>query len=708
VKTEYKKNGSRLPEHQMRQLQRGFELDQRAARQRELDEKKRAAKKKREEKERKEREARRQIGVGLATQLAGYSHTQRRLKSGMEAFVKMGKRGEGNGDKMRAMECEEEKEFREKLEKIAQVVDREPWDDEDNDVGEVEGLDVKVGKMPELIQVVDGGAGGVESLIDDDLDDETLLEAHDLVMSDAGEDVLELVPARLPSPPLVAKRLLQHPMHRTGDAEFVRLHGPVNKALEGLLEQLPGPLIELLSIDSSMNERTWKPPPSLLHKLSPIGLPSHRLRIKVGCLVTLLQDANTKKPLKSLPKHPLPREQPHGSLLRVMRVEKDMLECLVLDGRLEGTIMNLARVPFEARYRNDAQTSFRRVQFPIRIATGYIPPSTSQSTPQSSLLQSSFSTPCPPAQATKQSDGFKKPASSLPKPKPVTAPTPVFKIPGMPASKLADPPAPRKNEEPVLSMLLDGWDDFLDSGTQIARELSMDNPKAQRTPTTISSIFDDCDITLEDLEEIDLSQHMAPKVQEQISKKPATKMKHPPKSLSPVMNLRPQHVAPKGNKQDNRPVLQTKPPPKEPDPVARHIARKPPEPYKQNNRIAVINAKPPASKPLHPTIPTPLNQRPHTTPALRPLTPRPNPPASNLKRKAPFHEQQGPVKKQHVQQSVRPIAKPKSSVVNNVSTKSFDNVPTKSFGSFSEFGLSTQDAVYFFDDDEFSSSGITV
>ena len=91
---EYKKNGARIPEGQLRQLERAVVLDERAARHREQEQRKRIAKQKREEKDRKEKAARKQLGVGLATQLAGYSHTQANMKSGMEAFLGFRKRRE--------------------------------------------------------------------------------------------------------------------------------------------------------------------------------------------------------------------------------------------------------------------------------------------------------------------------------------------------------------------------------------------------------------------------------------------------------------------------------------------------------------------------------------------------------------------------------------------------------------------------------------
>lgn len=68
-----------------------MELERRADVIRQRDTRRREATKKKEEKEVKEKEARMQQGIGLATQLAGFSGTQMRMKRGMEAFVRYGR-----------------------------------------------------------------------------------------------------------------------------------------------------------------------------------------------------------------------------------------------------------------------------------------------------------------------------------------------------------------------------------------------------------------------------------------------------------------------------------------------------------------------------------------------------------------------------------------------------------------------------------------
>jgi len=432
AKTQYKQNGPRLPDHQRKQLERGHELDVRAARLREAEDRRRAAKKKRDERGDKEKAARKQTGVGLATQLIGYSHTQAQLKSGMEAFLGLKRRNE-------EQQRNKDRELAKKLDEIAHEVEKEPWDDD---------MHTSFG----------------EQYVDADLDDETLLGAHDLVMSDP----------IAPSAP--------QPMPPKDEADFTRRHGPINRAVESILDRLPEPLVELLSQDMSMKLPAWDPAPALLHKLNPLGLPPHRLRIKVGSIVSLLRDLNTSSQLSK------------SQHLRVLRVEADRLECLVLHGQLEGTKAFLTRTPFLAKFRNDGAYPFQRTQFPIRIATDYTKPSEGTSSSLSNR----------PNMASDHRSDPTKNAS--------------FKLPGLPASKSAPAelrkPVPTSNPPvPSKAVILDGWDDFLESGTQIARELSAEVVEAPcLPPVTITSASitqnlpplstQDFDFSIDDLEDV--------------------------------------------------------------------------------------------------------------------------------------------------------------------------------------------------------------
>ncbi|CAG5179648.1 uncharacterized protein ALTATR162_LOCUS9391 [Alternaria atra] len=403
LKKQYKQSRPPLNERQRKQLELDFELDQRAACAREAEERSQAAKKKREEGEAKEARARKQIGVGLATQLIGYSHPQEQLKN--------------------------------------------------------DATDMAI-DLPEL------NKSSGEQWADDGLDDDSLLEAHDLLLSGSVEGPQAVVhplpmPAPAPSTTLTPPVALAppKPLFQKDTPDFIRTHGPINKAIEAVLDKLPEPLLELLSQDMSLRTPDWDPPHALLHKLNPIGLPPHRLCVKVDCVVSLLGGSNTSS------------QSPKSQHLRVLRCEKDRLECLVLDGQLEVTKIFLTRVAFHAKYRNFDEHLFQRTQFPIRVAADYTPSSLLRDTSQTGFKLPSIRGCMPPASFPR------KTTPPVAKAKLQADQRTGFTLPGLPASKsssfLPSKLIPTNISTTLISQsMTDGWDDFLESGTQIARELA--------------------------------------------------------------------------------------------------------------------------------------------------------------------------------------------------------------------------------------------
>jgi len=608
-------NGPALPERQQRQLARDAELEDRALRLREQDKRRKAATKKREEREKREKEVRKQAGVGLATQLIGYSHTQAKLKSGMEAFL--GIKNRRDEERRKDEEKTKELEVAKQLEALMEDEAKEPWDE-----------DEAAFDMPELIT-----AGG-EQWIDDDLDDDTLLGVHDLIMSDPVEDPTDI--QQPPAPISIPEVPKCSPSKESSD--FVRLHGPINKVFESILDNLPEPLIELLSQDSSTKPIIWDPAPSLLHKLNPPGLPPHRLRIKVGCVVTLLRDLNSSSQLSK------------SQHLRILRREKERLECLVLDGQLEGTKTVLTRVSFSARHRHDAACEYERMQFPIQVAKNWVLTGAGKETLGSS---STFKLPSRLGQAPQPTRVPKKlPAPNIPTPQPTTTTNPNFKLPGLPASK-AKHPTPSEPPDPPSCFLLDGWDAFLDSGTQIARELSSkpSSPIANTSPALIAHSLpslsaQDFDFELDDLDD-----------EFHVKSPPTEADKSIPTSMPP----------PKTPKLHS--YTRPKPPRKSPFPRTDHP----------------VTSKHKTSHP--PPPPQPASKRKTMDAAIASGPPQPKRLAS--------HQPSG---------LAVPYVPAKPTIV-------APRVGLKSLESFSEFGLSTQEAVSFFDDDEdvgFGSPSIAV
>lgn len=514
AKKAYKKNGAAISERTHKQLQRGYELEQRAARERENEQRRKLAKEKRIEREKKEEAARKQTGVGLATQLIGYSHTQANLKKGMEAFLGIDK-SKREEERRRMDEAKRrEEELARKLEAIAQDIEREPFDDDD-DIDDAL-LDLPVAAVQDV--------GG---WVDEELDDDTLLEVHDLVVSDPIEgpvhERISETPRSATAPPTSQRRTSSENQHvpnvplaesvspeppkqdtTKADIEFIRTHGPVNKALETALERMSGDIIELLSQDTAPVASNWAPAHGLLYKLNPIGLPPHRLRVKVGCVVVCLRDLNTSSQLSK------------SQHVRILRVENDRLECLTLDGQLAGTKTVITRVPFQAKYRNDDKFPFIRVQYPVRVATDYISTDLPHDVQPSAFKLPSINGKVRPPTLVK------RPTPPAGKAKSQASSNPSFKLPGLPASKVqasnsSKSAAPAQPAAPML-VALDGWDEFLESGTQIARELANESTPIHplpENPAKMSDVADpapplstqDLDFSLDDLDDEPPSRH---------------------------------------------------------------------------------------------------------------------------------------------------------------------------------------------------------
>jgi hypothetical protein len=315
---------------------------------------------------------------------------------------------------------------------------------------------------------------------DDDDDDESLLKAHYMLMSDQVEEHQVVarqppVPAPFVTPaPPVAPSPPKPPVQKY-TTDFIRTHGPINKAIEVVLNKLPGLPIEFLSQDMSLNVRRWDPPQGLLYKLNPIGVPPHRLRVKVGCIVSLLRDLNTSSQL------------PRSQHLRVLRCKNDRLECLVLDGQLEERKTFLIRVPFRAKYRDSDQHPFQRTQFPIRVIDCSLS-SLPRETSQTGFKLPTILGRVPPTHLPT------KPAPPVAKAKPQANKNSGFKLPGLPtlisySSLPSKPPPTSIPTPPIPPFCIDRWDDLLESGTQIARDLAteMDPHATHRSQCTIAA-----------------------------------------------------------------------------------------------------------------------------------------------------------------------------------------------------------------------------
>lgn len=170
AKAAYKKGHSTLSEAEAKRIERLEVLERRACRVKLSEQRRKEAERKRVDKEERERQARRQLGVGLATQLAGYSHTQAKMKGVMEAFVCKGKRKrelEGVGELEGAV-----------AKKVKEEIKAEPWDDEEMDDLLLRSDGPEALESPNhSVEADTSPSTSPDPWEEDDIDDATLLDA---------------------------------------------------------------------------------------------------------------------------------------------------------------------------------------------------------------------------------------------------------------------------------------------------------------------------------------------------------------------------------------------------------------------------------------------------------------------------------------------------------------------------------------------------
>jgi hypothetical protein len=252
---------------------------------------------------------------------------------------------------------------------------------------------------------------------------------------------------------------------------------------------------------------------------------------------------------------------------------------------------------------------------------------------------------------------------------------PGFKLPGLPASKKPIS-KPLLNDKPAASAPLyvnDGWDDFLDSGTQIARELSTEffaaKPKMQIPDTSRPSIShtlpplstQDLDFSIDDLDDSPVSA--------------ATNLADGKSSNNSAMHMPlPSVNAPKadfaGFAQSTSGIGNPMKPSRQ-----HHAGKRPPAPVK-----TIRKQQQPARVCLNIDLAT-------LTPSQRPSSVSDRP---GLKRKTP------PLPSRGQQPSLKRPCAASSRSMTTSSTRVKQN-PTAGFG---DFGISTQEAASFFADDE--------
>lgn len=109
------------------------------------------------------------------------------------------------------------------------------------------------------------------------------------------------------------------------------------------------------SIDDQSDEDQQNYSIEFLNELSPGGMPPHKLNLKIGAIVMLLRNLNTKRGLCN------------GTRLIVKELKPNLIIAEVLTGSAEGQIVFIPRIDL-APTNTDLPFVLRRRQFPIKLA----------------------------------------------------------------------------------------------------------------------------------------------------------------------------------------------------------------------------------------------------------------------------------------------------------------------------------------------------
>ena len=140
---------------------------------------------------------------------------------------------------------------------------------------------------------------------------------------------------------------------------------PLNETVfrinDDIFNKLPGEEHVYLSADTAHEEdeaiTDSTCPVEVLNKQTPTGMPLHRLRLKVGCLVMCVRNINPSQGLSN------------GSRLLVLELQANLIMCEILDGTFAGNKCFLSRVDIDSdKSEGRPCIRFIRRQFPIRLA----------------------------------------------------------------------------------------------------------------------------------------------------------------------------------------------------------------------------------------------------------------------------------------------------------------------------------------------------
>lgn len=185
------------------------------------------------------------------------------------------------------------------------------------------------------------------------------LQTHD----DVGDDTIEIPPEFLTDDSLVtevygkkltptqAKEFPDRAILCPKNEDTFLLNDDVINRLEGDVQSY----FSVDSIDATDEQERLNFPTEFLNALTPSGMPPHHLQLKIGAIVMLLRNLNTKRGLCN------------GTRLIVTSLQPNLIIGEVLAGRAKSESVFIPRIDL-APSDNNMPFILKRRQFPLRVA----------------------------------------------------------------------------------------------------------------------------------------------------------------------------------------------------------------------------------------------------------------------------------------------------------------------------------------------------